>query len=122
MLEDTPTPPYMLEDTPHTRLLGEGLAAATQAHPFFIGLIYFSHNILNMERCYIPAIILFILALVLAIQTYKVLYWTAPIVLGSIPLSFSILSWFLCKKGYKKLAWIAPLGALITLAVITVLM
>ena len=75
-----------------------------------------------MELCYIPAIILFILTLVLVIQTYKALYWTAPIVLGSIPLSFSILSFVLCKKGYKKLAWITPFGGLIILAVITALM
>ena len=74
-----------------------------------------------MELCYIPAIILFIIALVLVIQTYKVLYWTAPIVLGSVPLFFGILSFVLCKKGYKKLAWITPFGGLIILAVITAL-
>lgn len=78
-----------------------------------------------MERCYIPAIILFILALVLAIQAWfqisssapAALYWTVPISFGSVPLFFGILCWVLCKKGYKKLAWITPFGGVIILAV-----
>ena len=69
-----------------------------------------------------PAIVLFILALFVAIQTCRVLWWGPALFLGSIPLFFVIISWFLCKKGYKKLAWIAPLGSLIVLASVVALM
>ncbi len=75
-----------------------------------------------MERCYIPAIILFILNILLVIQVYDPVFYGSALVLGSIPLFFVIISWLLCKKGYKKLAWIAPLGSLIVLASVVALM
>lgn len=70
-----------------------------------------------MEKCY-PAIILFILAIFLAINLGRKLWWGAGIVFGLIPLFFSLLCLSLCKKGYTKLAWIAPLGALLFLGFI----
>jgi len=63
-----------------------------------------------MEICY-PAILLFILAIFLAIRLGKNLWWGAGIVFGSVPLLFAYISYILCKKGHKKMAWIAPLFA-----------
>jgi len=65
-----------------------------------------------MKICY-PAILLFILAIFIAIRLGRGLWWGAGLVPGSIPLFFAIVSYGLCKKGYTKLAWITPLIALI---------
>lgn len=70
-----------------------------------------------MKTCYYPAIILFILSLLPIIVPLMYGIIMSPslpsIIISSIPLFFGILSMFLCKKGYYKLAWISPLGLLI---------
>lgn len=68
-----------------------------------------------MELCYIPSILLFILGLSIAIfiSLGGNLYWTAGPVFASPAFIFSYICFSLCKKGHKKLAWVAPLGALL---------
>jgi hypothetical protein len=67
-----------------------------------------------MEICY-PAILLSILGLFIAIfiTLGGNLYWMAGPVLASPAFIFAFISYRLCKKGHKKMAWIAPLGALL---------
>lgn len=67
-----------------------------------------------MELCYVPSILLFVLGIVIAVKISRAgLYWTAAPVFASPALFFAIVSFALCKKGYKKIAWFLPLGALI---------
>ena len=75
-----------------------------------------------MDLCYMPAIVLFILALFVAIQTCRVLWWGPALFLGSVPLFFGILCWVLCKKNFKKLVWIMPLTAFIVVMSVVALM
>ena len=70
-----------------------------------------------MSHCY-PAIILFLLSLFIMIQLGRNLWWGAGIVVGSIPFIFAIITLFLCKKGYTKLSWIAPLTALLCIGML----
>lgn len=71
-----------------------------------------------MEICY-PAIILLIIAIIIAIKIGRTAWWGAGIVLGSVPLFFAIISFILCKKGYRKLSWLAPfLSAVLVLGYI----
>ena len=65
-----------------------------------------------MEVCY-PAILLIILGLFVGIKALNSgLYWKAGPVFASPALIFAFISYFLCKKGYKKLAWFMPMWAL----------
>jgi len=67
----------------------------------------------KMTLCY-PAIILFILSACIIIQCYNVgLYWAAGPMFALPLIVFAIISFVLCKKGYKKLAWFTPVGAVI---------
>ena len=66
-----------------------------------------------MEICY-PALLLVILGIFLIIQASKVgLYWMAGPIIASPAFIFAFISYYLCKKGHKKMAWIAPLLAVI---------
>ena len=75
-----------------------------------------------MELCYIPSILLFILGLFIAIfiSLGGNLYWAAGPVLASPALIFSFICFSLCKKGHKKLAWVAPFGALLFLFLLAI--
>ena len=70
-----------------------------------------------MELCYIPSVLLFILGLYLSIYFGK-MWWGAGLIVGSIPLFFSILSFTLCKKGNTKTAWVATFGVIVGLSMI----
>jgi len=67
-----------------------------------------------MEICY-PSILLFLLGtfILISINLSGNLYWMAGPVLSSPAFIFAFISYRLCKKGHKKMAWIAPLGALL---------
>jgi hypothetical protein len=66
-----------------------------------------------MEICY-PALLLVILGILTIIQASKAgLYWKAGPIFASPAFIFAFISYYLCKKGYKKMAWIAPLLAVI---------
>jgi uncharacterized membrane protein YgdD (TMEM256/DUF423 family) len=74
-----------------------------------------------MEICY-PSILLIIIAILLFIQISRNLWWGAGLVLGSIPLFFGFICLALCRNGHNKLAWIAPLGAVVFLGFISAFM
>ena len=67
-----------------------------------------------MELCY-PALLLLILALYLCVNIIisGKLYWTAGPVFASPPFIFAIIAYYLCKKGYNKMAWGMPLLAIL---------
>ncbi len=64
----------------------------------------------KMTFCY-PAIILFILGIVIIYLPYNSAFWSAGIIFGLPFIVFAIISFVLCKKGYNKLAWLSLLGA-----------
>jgi hypothetical protein len=66
-----------------------------------------------MEICY-PAILLFILGILIIIQASRAgLYWKAGPFFASPVFIFAFICYYLCKKGHKKMAWAMPLVALI---------
>jgi hypothetical protein len=65
-----------------------------------------------MELCY-PTILLLFLGLFIVFQAGKGLHWKAGPIFASPAFIFATLSYILCQKGYKKLAWFMPLVGLI---------
>jgi len=66
-----------------------------------------------MELCYIPSLLISILVLNIIIQLSKMGPWTAGLIFASPAILFALLSFYLCKKGHKKMAWCMPIGALL---------
>ena len=64
-----------------------------------------------------PAIILFIIAIVISIIIGR-MWWGAALIFGSIPLVFGIISFILCKKGYTIMSWLMILFAYICFGII----
>ena len=70
-----------------------------------------------MELCY-PAILLIILAIFIIIQITRTLWWGAGLIIATPVLFSALISYILCSKGYKKMAWIAPLFGVISTGMI----
>ena len=58
-----------------------------------------------MTYCYVPAILLFILSILIIISGIGSMM-RLSIVFGLIPLFFAIISLILCKQGYTIISWI----------------